>query len=285
MSDLEFRPAASLSSSDLAALFTRGYEGYLTPVSVGAADFENMVLTNDLDLDASCVGVQNGSPVTFALLGARGPRGWVGGMGVIPEARGRGHGRAVMERIIAAARAGAIADLDLEVLEHNRHAARIYEALGFRDHRWVDVWVRDPGALARLPGDPAAGGATTLAVDACLELHAAYHHTRSPWQRDLQSLRHWAPRLSAVGVRDAGRIAGFVLYRATDDRLNLADLAIAPGADIAPVAGALADLIAARPGCTTMLVNLPSDDPFAVVLRELGAQIRLRQREMTLALD
>jgi len=285
MNELEFRPAASLSSSELAALFTRGYQRYLTPVSVDATDFENMVLTSDLDLEASCVGFEKRLPVTFALLGVRGAHGWVGGMGVIPEARGRGYGRAAMMRILAAARALAIAELDLEVLEHNLPAARIYQALGFRDRRWVDVWVRNPGVLVWRSGGAAAGGATELPVDACLELHTAFQPIRSPWQRDLPSLRHWAPRLSAVGVRDARGIAGFVLYRATEDRLSLADLAVAPGADIAPLASALAELIAARPACTTMLVNLPTDSAFAHALREVGAQVRLRQREMTLALD
>jgi GNAT superfamily N-acetyltransferase len=286
MSGLEFHPAASYSSAELAALFTRGYEGYRTPVSVGAADFENMVLTSDLDLDASCVGIENGVAVTFALLGVRGRRGWVGGMGVIPEARGRGHGRRAMERIIAAARGRAIAELDLEVLEHNLHAARIYEALGFRDRRWLDVWVRDPGALdvPEITAGASAPAATELSVEACLELHPAFHRSRAPWQRDVQSLRHWAPRLAAAGFQDGRGISGFVLYRATLDRLNLADLAVAPGGDIEPIASTLARLIAARPACTTMLVNLPGDDAFVDLLRDLGAQIRLRQREMTLAL-
>lgn len=272
----------------MAALFTRGYEGYLTPVSVGAAEFDNMVLTSDLDLEASCVGFENGFEVAFALLGVRGTRGWVGGMGVIPEARGRQHGRLVMEKLIAAARQRGIAVLDLEVLEHNLHAARIYEALGFRDRRWLDVWVRDPGALATasdVSRAAATDGPMELPVEDCLARHEAFHSSRLPWQRELASLRHWAPRLSAVGVRGARGLSGWVLYRDPGERLNIADLAAAPGESIERVVNALAGLIAARPASTTMLVNLPDDDAFSGAMRGLGAQIRLRQREMTLALD
>jgi GNAT superfamily N-acetyltransferase len=288
MPGIEFRSAASLSSDAMAALFTRGYEGYLTPVQVGATEFDNMVLTSDLDLDASCVGFENGIAVTFALLGVRGPRGWVGGMGVVPEARGQGHGRSAMERLIAAARQRGITALDLEVLENNLHAARIYEALGFRDRRWLDVWVRDPGALApagHAPPRDATSGPNELPVEECLARHQAFHTARLPWQRELASLRHWAPRLSALGVRGARGLSGWVLYRSPGERLNIADLAAAPGEPIERVANALAGLIAARPSCTTMLVNLPEDDAFSGTMRGLGAEVRLRQREMTLALD
>lgn len=286
MADIEFAPAAERSSADLAALFTRGYDGYFTPVTLNAAEFENMVRASDLDLAASRLVLVDGVPVAFALLGVRGAHGWVGGMGVVPEWRGRGLGRRIMERLIAAAREAGIADLDLEVLEQNAHAARIYEALGFRDLRKLDVWVRDPAPLAA--GAPAAGehgGApTVLAVADCLELHPRYHATRRPWQRDLDSLRHWSPRLSAAGVRDARGVAGWVIYRLNANRLNLADLAVRPRESVLPVTRALAALIERHPGATTMLVNLPEGDPLAASIQAVGATVRLRQREMSLRL-
>ena len=282
----EFRSARERTSQELAALFTRGYEGYLTPVSIGADEFENMVATNDLDLGASRIACENGQAVAFALLGVRGTRGWVGGMGVIPEARGRSLGRLAMESVIASAREHGVSELDLEVLEHNTYAARIYETLGFRDRRWLDVWVRKPGALAAAPATPGAApeAVVELGLEECLEAHRRCHSARPPWQRDLESLRNWGTRLSAVGLRGARGVRGWVIYREAANRLNLADLAAAPGESVRPIGAALAALIGARPSATTMLVNLPADDAFASVLRELGATVELRQREMTLAL-
>lgn len=285
MSALSFRPASEYSSTELAELFTRGYEGYAVPVALSAADFENMVITNDLDLAASCVAVERGAPVAFALLGVRGAHGWVGGMGVVAAERGRGYGRQAMEQVMAAARERGVRELDLEVLEQNQHAASIYQALGFRDRRWLDVWAREPGALPERSA-PASGAAVPeeIPLTGCLELHGQFHAVRSPWQRDLESLRHWGARLSALGVRDARGVRGWVIYRAAETRIGIADLAAASSHDIQPVAAALASLIAARPGASMMLINLPPDDAFAPELDALGAIVKMRQREMTIAL-
>jgi len=282
MSALEFRSAAERSSPELAALFTRGYERYYTPVAVSAADFENMVFTTDLDLAASRLALEGGSPVAFAFLGVRGARGWVGGMGVVPESRGRGFGLRVMERLIDSAIQTGMTELDLEVLVQNTPAASIYEELGFRDRRRLDVWVRDPAALP--PSGAPASPLIELPVAECLELHERFHPARPPWQRALESLERWAPRLSALGARDRDGIRGWVMYRPAGERLNLADLAIRPGADPAPIVDALAEVIRRHPQATTTLVNLPSDDPFAALLPRVGAAIRLSQREMSLAL-
>jgi GNAT superfamily N-acetyltransferase len=286
MSAVGLHPASRFSSADLAALFTRGYQGYFVPVTLAADEFEYMALTGDFNLDASCVLMEGEAPVAFALLGVRGARGWVGGMGVVSGARGHGLGRLAMESVVASARALGVQVLDLEVLEQNVHAAGIYEALGFRDRRWLDVWVREPAAAAA-GGENAlarAGPADDLSVEECLELHGAFHRERSPWQRDLASLRHWATRLSAIGIREAGGVRGWVLYRSAPGRLSLADLAVAPGAPIAPMTDVLGTLIAAHAGSTTLLVNLPPDDPFSPLLRELGATVKFRQRELTLTL-
>jgi ribosomal protein S18 acetylase RimI-like enzyme len=287
MSAVDLHPASRFSFAELAALFTRGYEGYFVPVTLAADEFEHMALTGDFDLEASCVLMEGEAPVAFALLGVRGARGWVGGMGVVGGARGHGLGRIAMESVVASARALGVHVLDLEVLEQNVHAAGIYETLGFRDRRRLDVWVREPAAAAA-GGENAparAGAAEALSVEECLELHGAFHRERSPWQRDLDSLRHWAPRLSAIGIREAGGgIRGWVLYRSAPGRLSLADLAVAPGAPIAPMADVLGALFAAHAGSTTLLVNLPPEDPFSPLLRELGATVKFRQREMTLTL-
>src|SRR5260221_10392168 len=149
---LSFEPASRHSDQALAALFNLGYAGYYAPITLDAAAFRTMVDANQIDRGASRVGARGGEPVAFAMLGVRDTRGWIGGMGVAPEARGRGYGRAMMEAVLDAARALGLKGVDLEVLEQNAPASRIYEALGFRDRRWVDVLVRAPGPLPPGPG-------------------------------------------------------------------------------------------------------------------------------------
>ena len=279
---LSFHAASRHSDEALAALFNRGYAGYYTPITLDAADFRTMVDANQIDLSASRIGSLTGEPVAFAMLGIRAARGWIGGMGVVSEARGRGFGRAAMEAVLDVARAQGLQSVDLEVLEQNLPAYRIYEALGFRDRRWVEVLVRAPAPLPPAPA-PAAE-VVSLSVRDCLALHEAFHPERSPWQRDRAALEYWSDRLAALGVRDASGIACWVLYRPIGPKLNIADLAPAPGRPPSWLEATLRALIGAHAESTLALVNLPADDPVGNTLRSLGASVTFRQREMTLAL-
>lgn len=53
-------------------------------------------------------------------------------MGVVPEARGRGYGRAIVETAVRRAAESGRRDLLLAVDERNRYAAAIYESAGFQ---------------------------------------------------------------------------------------------------------------------------------------------------------
>ena len=52
---------------------------------------------------------------------------------VLPQLRGRGHGRALLDHAFAEFRRRGFAEVTLWVLEENTSARRFYETLGFRD--------------------------------------------------------------------------------------------------------------------------------------------------------
>lgn len=54
------------------------------------------------------------------------------GMGLLPELRGRGLGRRLLERTLAAARASGLTRVELEVYVSNAAAIALYERCGFR---------------------------------------------------------------------------------------------------------------------------------------------------------
>ena len=62
-------------------------------------------------------------------------------VGVVPEARGRGHGRELMHRAVAEARGDGVARLTLSVDVRNRRAWRLYRALGFEAHDRREVFL------------------------------------------------------------------------------------------------------------------------------------------------
>jgi ribosomal protein S18 acetylase RimI-like enzyme len=188
--------ADTLTTAELAELFTAGYEGYFMPIHVDEATFRFMVDSWDIDLSRSRAvpgaGVCN--------LGVRGETGWIGGLGVVPSRRRRGVGRALMHAVLEA----APAEVTLEVIEQNDPAISLYESLGFERVRILEVWALDavPEVEARR-AEPAPLGQRDL-----------------PWQRADESLPGEYERLEVDG--------GAVLLRGGNVlQLEAADEAVA----------------------------------------------------------
>src|SRR5437762_9737006 len=93
--------ASSLDFEQLAGLFNEAYSDYFVPISLDGPALALIVELWDIDLDASRVAGDE----AFAFLAVRGERGWIGGMGVVPAARRRGLGEAVMRGAIVEAQA------------------------------------------------------------------------------------------------------------------------------------------------------------------------------------
>lgn len=230
--------ADTLPLDELAALFTRGYEGYAIPFRVDEAALRFFVDAWDLDLSRSLVALDGAVPVGLVNIGVRGDRGWIGGLGVVPEARRRGVGRMLMEAVLEQ----APPTVALEVLEQNEAALRLYEQLGFRRTRVLEVWsVQAPEAEARR-GEPRPLGQPDL-----------------PWQREDASL---PPEYDCLEVD-----GGTMLLRGT----NVLQLA---ASDVAAAKALLSR------GTTLQYVNVPEGDVASVALRELGATPALRQFEL-----
>jgi len=276
--------AADLAPDALAALFTAGYEGYFVPIAVDAARLAQMVQAWDLDLARSRVLWDDATPVAFAMLGVRGTRGWIGGMGVVAAARGRGLGRAAMDAVLAEARRAEITRVSLEVLEANAHAGGIYEALGFRDTRALDVWKRPANEAA----DAAPSAAPLSRVEPVDPAHvlAEYPHlhaTTAPWQRERRTLDRVAPP-DAWGVRHGGRLVLSALTRVVPTGLTILDLGAAGNTDAGVRAAFLAALLARHPRQEATLVNLPRDDAYSPLMPAAGFERALVQREMAMDL-
>ena len=240
-------PASALSLAELADLFTAGYEGYFVPLHVDEAAMRFFVDAWDLDLEHSRVEPGEG----VALLGVRGDRGWVGGLGVVPSARRRGLGRALMEAILAE----APPRVRLEVIEQNEPAIALYESLGFRHVRWLEV----------LSLTAEVDAADVRAVPA-----SPLEQSDLPWQRQSASLPPGYDRVETDG--------GEMLIKVNGPRVSVLQL----HADDKNAARTL--LAAARSrGESLHYVNVPAGDPASVALADLGGKLELRQLEMELA--
>jgi ribosomal protein S18 acetylase RimI-like enzyme len=241
-------PASSFGHAELARLFEGGYEGYFVPIHVDEATFAFMVDAWDIDVDRSLVAMHEGTPVGVTMLGVRGDRGWIGGLGVLPAHRRNGVGRALMEKVLE----DAPPSMSLEVIEQNEPAIRLYETLGFERSRTLEIWTLD----RELP--PAAARTTEP---------RPLDQDGLPWQRDARSLRRGYERLEVDG--------GAALLRVSGANVNVLQL------DARDAESAAELLSAARArGDSLHYVNVPEGDPASVALRSLGGSLDLRQFEM-----
>ncbi|HEY3961499.1 MAG TPA: GNAT family N-acetyltransferase [Gaiellaceae bacterium] len=231
-------PADRYSFEALADLFNRGYQGYGVPIHIDEPAMRDIVEAWDIDLSRSRVAEEAG----ICNLGVRGEFGWIGGLGVIAEKRRQGIGRALMEAVLDV----APAVVDLEVLEQNEGAKRLYDELGFETTRMLEVWsLPEQSELEARRVDPAPLGQRDL-----------------PWQRADETLPAEYERWEVDG--------GAMLLKGG----NVLQL------EARDVDAAAALLSRGKP---LGYVNVPEGDVASEALATLGGTLSLRQFEMRLS--
>jgi ribosomal protein S18 acetylase RimI-like enzyme len=259
VSSLDIHSARSLSSSDRAALFTSAYEGYLLPFRIEEQQLAGMDAAFDIDVDASRIASRDGELVGLGNLGVRGEDAWIGGVGVVTAARRSGVGEALMYALHEQAGERGVRRVWLEVIDRNLGAFALYEKLGYRVVRDVEVW-----SLPKEDGPPAARDLPAS------EAHARVRELRSgrePWQRADATLASYDD-LCGLATDD-----GVAVFRAGS------------AVQLLQFAGRTEPLLAAlRRLGTVSVLNLPADDPAAAALRAIGGDVVVRQHEMLLEL-
>ena len=285
---LRFVSAASVSLAEYAAAFTSAFRGYHFPVSFDAGGLARRVRFEQYDLENSLLAYGEGGEVAgVAALAVRGEAGWVAGLAVVPEQRGRGRGRELMSALLTEARACGLRTLSLEVLSHNVAARRLYERAGMRVARDLLILERaaqdDKTEDGRGEGDAASETLPPFLEEAApaeLLAHFARLHAFAPaWQRDLPSL---LVKGSLLGLRPAGdaRTRSYALVsRESDGSRFFVDLAAAGPEDARRLCDALAEL-----GGPLKIVNEPEHSLFIAPLVERGFVETDRQHEMRLDL-
>ena len=258
---IELRSACSLDRAERATLFTSAYEGYLLPFAIDEPALASMEETFDLDADASRIAFRDGAPVGLANLGVRGEDAWIGGVGVVPAARRSGVGETLMRALHEQAGSRGIRRVWLEVIAENTGAFALYEKLGYRTVRDVEVW----SLPAAEDQEPEAHEVSAAEAQARIrELRSG----REPWQRADETVVNYGDA-RGLSIDDAAAV-----YRQPGEHVQLLQIA-------GPAEPLLRRL---RRLGTVGVLNLPGDDPAAQALRSLGATVVVRQHEMLLEL-
>lgn len=131
---LTFKPAYEFSLSDLQSLMERSFTGYIAgDVHFTPATFAHFVAVSNIHFGWSQIAVDEaGTPLGLVFIARRGAISRVAAMGVVPEAQGKGVGKALLSAAIEQSRTNGDTQMVLECFEDNTRARKLYESLGFR---------------------------------------------------------------------------------------------------------------------------------------------------------
>lgn len=282
--EITIHPASDVPLPELVRALNLAYSDYYVPISHTPASFETLVAYESIRLSSSAAAVIGQKVVGMGLLGVRGLRGWIGGVGVVPQYRSQGIGRMVMEFLIHQGRALDLQRLQLEVITQNTTAHRLYLSLGFADQRKLLVLYR----TGYEPVPALSEGAASLSIRradpaAALDALPALVDLSRPWQREAEGMRPMVDRLRAASARDAaGTLIGLAVYRVDGSQISIRDIAAA-----APEAGEalLAYVLNTSRESHASYINVGENESLVPDLLSYGFSETLSQYEMFLPLS
>jgi len=181
-SAIELTPAASFTIDELVAI-------YIVPMPMNSQRLAEYIRLYDVNLDASFVAKADGDILGLAMLGVRRDHAWVTRLGVLPNRRKGGIGRALMIAMVEAARQHWLKYVQLEVILNNTPAHKLFLALGFEETNQLLVMRRPPGPVKQ----PAVGSIEWLDWSQLQRLvyrgpTKPIHMITWPWSKDVGSI-------------------------------------------------------------------------------------------------
>jgi ribosomal protein S18 acetylase RimI-like enzyme len=269
---LDLIPASAYPLDVLADVYNRARTDYLVPMPMTPESLSAYNTRHSVDLSASLVVEQADRLIGLALLGLRGERAWITRMGVVPGARRDGVGRTLMDGVLRTAVSAGATQAQLEVIQENAIALRLFRDCGFAVARRLLV-------LERPAGFPAAVGPlpdrllNTSEARAVIERAGAGY--APSWLEETPSLRR-ARRLAGIGLNDAALVYG-------DDNGLLTPVVLANADDVTGPA-LLAAFHTQWPEHPALKENVPEGDRQAEWFSIAGYRLSFTRLELRRAL-
>jgi ribosomal protein S18 acetylase RimI-like enzyme len=127
-------PATQYTFEQLVDIYNQTRIDYMVPMPMNVARLAEYIKTYDVSLEHSIVAtLPNGEMLGVIMLGVRNGRAWVTRLGVIPNNRRLGIGKALFNGVLEQAQKLSINFCMLEVIKNNIPAHQMFLKFGFRE--------------------------------------------------------------------------------------------------------------------------------------------------------
>ncbi len=268
-------PAAHFSVEQLTDIYNQTRVDYLVPMPMNAARLLEYIRTYDVDLEHSLVAMQDDQLLGVAMLGVRDGRAWLTRLGVIPDTRRSGVGRALCDALLNQAEDLGIHFQMLEVIKNNAPAHALFLKLGFYEVGELLVLRRSPIIP---PHDPVVADAQRLDRAEALDLVAQDRGTQ-PWTNQSESLSN-ASEVSGLRVTLVDGSEGWLVYQRQKFLLSRFAFKTQSGDPVNMARAFLSHLHHQYPRLDTHLENFQVNDPHLPAFYEAGYVESFRRIEM-----
>ena len=273
---IQLVPASHFTYEQLTSIYNQTRVDYMVPMPMNAARLAEYVTTYDVDLDHSMVATtQEGEMLGVAMLGVREDRAWLTRLGVIPNTRRNGVGKALVGSLFEQAANLQINFVMLEVIKNNVPAHQLFLKFGFREIGELLVLRHSPHLP---PMDPIVADAQRLDRSESLVLVGRERGTQ-PWTNQSESLIN-AHEVSGLRIMLADGSRGWLVYQRQKFLLTRFAFKTEAG-DPATVAHAfLSHLHSQYPRLDTQIENIQINDPHLPAFYKMGYVESFRRIEM-----
>ncbi|WP_168188721.1 GNAT family N-acetyltransferase [Thermoflavimicrobium daqui] len=290
---IRFEFLSNCSLKEMVDLMNHAFQDYFTEMKTDVSSYVKRLAKEDLSPDLSIVAYDKEKPVGFILNGIREINNqkiaWNGGTGVIPDYRGQGIGRLMMEKCFEIYHQQQVEVATLEAIDRNLTAIHLYSKMGYQIIDHLKFYSLDlKKAKSKLSSLTTEHTPNTVQSIFKRDLvHLPFFRRWAPWQNQLASL----PDAEAIILsNEKNETIGYALFQVITSlqTVNFFHLEVTPKEknrkDI------FIELIShvinkTKPAQSYRTFNLHADIDLDELLREIGFDYQLGQVWMTKTLS
>jgi GNAT superfamily N-acetyltransferase len=180
---MELKPASSVPLEELSRLVNDAFSNYFRPINMDPVKLSHWIQHDSIDMDESKVFEQDGEAVGFGLIARRGSASRLAAMGVVPSTAGKGVGTVAMARLVQEARDRGDSCLELEVVDQNERAIKMYLRAGFDIVRRLAGWECDSPVVSNgHPSQSDLDALESIPLSEAADFLTKHESPDLPWQ-------------------------------------------------------------------------------------------------------